>query len=397
MTTSITLTNETGQGTNGVGVGTSTRKETSMTLEQFADALLDGTMTVAEVEAQLPAPRRHAQPLRPAMTLVEDAPQHASVLDDDDAESLAALGLAKRVVGSPLCACDRDQFARALFLHREGVQPIAEWDEIRAGLRAYNALPKWERRDWLAAGSVEAEYVARYFATLEHVRDVEQSCPAAEHYRDAALEADLGRPVFTSRDPENIIPSAERWDELEHRRLAWPVVPFQHHYRNGTRTLRGDGDRGYRADPTAIHSDATLEREYGPTKLVTVTDYERDEGLYVLLDEHGSRRQVESVVKRTGEVEREYQRRRWVEDNGRLYLPFLPPKAFKRAADFLRGVERKRQRRETQRQAVAVLLAKLGHSLEEVEVAEWVERVGYEAAVPMLVARLTRQAELARV
>lgn len=315
------------------------------------------------------------------------------------------------------CECEKDEFAVALYLHREGVQQLHDWPTIASGLAEYNRRPKWERKSWLDGRTIEAEAVRGYFALLQYVEATEALCPSAKHYQAVELDIALGKavevevpetigrhatadkiqvergtftPVFeTEREVEGerivtirkthaaandkAISNADRWNTAEWRRLSWPVVSFQHHYRERGYTggrLDGDGTRGFRADPTWIASEQRLESEYHLPRVESVDG---------------------QMVIRRGHTQREYKRRVWCEANGRLVLPWMSSKAFAFHARFLRAADRRRLLRKRQRAQIARLVTALGGDLHDPAVVSWVKEHGYEVALDKLRARARRE------
>jgi hypothetical protein len=290
------------------------------------------------------------------------------------------------------CTCETNRLCRALYLHREGYRQLADWPLVASGLGDYNRTPRYARRDWLASKRPEADAVRGYFALLEYVEAAEARCPAASHYNGLELDYSLGNPHIGDVE-KRAADNQAFWHDTEWRRLAWPLVAFQHHYRDGQcYVIRGDGDRGYRADPTNIAPETTLEAEYHLPRTVTVTEYVRDkESRYVLVDKQGSKITRRRTVIRSGEVHREYRRRDWCGANGRMYLPFLSLNLFRHHDQFLWVADRKRLHRRNQRRAIARLVRELGGDPKAPEVGTWVAKHGYGEALTLLRARARRE------
>jgi hypothetical protein len=167
----------------------------------------------------------------------------------------------------------------------------------------------------------------------------------------------------------------EGWRTAEWSALRWPVVAFE----------PWDEERGMRADPTNVKSEASLEMEYAKPYTRTVTDYVRDPHGAIYLDDDGQRMTRDEEVVTMGSVEWEYRRRA----QGRQ--PWMPKATWR----FIQDEDRARLRRIEQRKAVIRLIEELGGDPRDPKVAEWVGRVGYDVALNRLLRRHAQTPEKA--
>jgi len=328
---------------------------THQNLTQLADQLLAGDITVDQADVLAYAGRTITDTSAYVAPVVRDFGNHA-----------------EESTSRKPCICDDDVDCRALYLYREGVSVLFGKDEDRelaAGLRAYNALPKDDRRDWLRGRSLEVSAVRAYLDLLARVAYVEESCPAQNHYVrcHTAVWNDLLRSPVTSQDESKLRENRDEWELLERKRLSWPLVSFE----------PADEERGYLPDPTSIKSSSALAREYAAPSSYVTTEYVKDEHGYVVLYDDGSRLEREVEVPTMGAVQWEYRRRQLMASKGLTPLPYwMTSRQYAAVKAQERRMDRKRRLARAERAALIALIERMGGDPRDPKVAEWVTTNG---------------------
>jgi hypothetical protein len=279
------------------------------------------------------------------------------------------------------CICEKDERAMSLYRFRETGDAIMgshDWSMLQAGFAKYNAVPKWERRDWLRSDEYGAKHVRAWFDLLAHVEMVEESCPAFLHYPTPLMDEWYGSDVETSQDDGRVLDDAL---EYEYRQF---VLHREHHglpWHDGY-----DDESPYLRNEGHVLSKAAWDREYALPTTVTEKAIETVPDSNPIYAAAGFVEDVEVERERTvmGAVHWEYRRRA----QGRE--PWMHPATYK----WCRDLERARAKKQLQRSKIAQLIRALGGDPRKPEVASWVTERGYEAALASLEARAEREGVL---